>query len=144
MRLTSFFVKNYQFTLVLLLMIIAVSLATILTMPRAEDPEINPPQFPIIVVYPGTSPRDMEELVSENAAPEKLKYYADALKDELEKVSALKKVEYWGVPEQVVRVDLKLDKIAQLKIPVNLVLGSIQSEAANIPGGSVRAGTKTF
>ncbi len=63
MRFTSFFVKNYQLTLVLFLMIIVVSVTTMLSMPRAEDPEINPPQFPIVVIYPGTSPKDMEELV---------------------------------------------------------------------------------
>ncbi|MBI1779767.1 MAG: efflux RND transporter permease subunit, partial [Sphingobacteriales bacterium] len=63
MRITSFFVKNYQFTLVVFLMIVVVSVTTLLTMPRAEDPEIHPPQFPIVVIYPGTSPKDMEELV---------------------------------------------------------------------------------
>jgi multidrug efflux pump subunit AcrB len=225
MRITSFFVKNYQFTLVVFLMIVVVSVTTLLTMPRAEDPEINPPQYPIVVVYPGTSPGDMEELVvkpiekrvgeledlkkittkiddgvavinveykyesdveakyqelvreigairselpqdiysievrkvtptdvsvlqlalvSENASDERMKNYAEILKEDLEKVKSLKKVEYWGVPEQVVRVDLRLDKIAQKKIPLNYVIGSIQSEAANIPGGNLRAGTKTF
>ncbi|MFX4404677.1 efflux RND transporter permease subunit, partial [Acinetobacter baumannii] len=49
-----------------------------------------------------------------------------------------------GLPEQIVRVDLNLQKIAQLNIPLNFVLGSIQSEDANIPGGSLNAGTKTF
>ncbi|HYC27588.1 MAG TPA: efflux RND transporter permease subunit, partial [Chitinophagaceae bacterium] len=83
-------------------------------------------------------------LISENASGERLKYFAEQLKEDLEKVKSLKKVEYWGVPEQVVRIDLKLDKIAQLHIPVNYVLGSIQSEGANIPGGQVHAGTKTF
>ena len=53
-------------------------------------------------------------------------------------------MEYWGVPEQAIRIDLQLDKIAQRKIPVSYVIGSIQSEAANIPGGSIRAGSKTF
>ncbi|MBI3719644.1 MAG: efflux RND transporter permease subunit [Sphingobacteriales bacterium] len=225
MRITSFFVKNYQFTLVVFLMIVVVSVTTLLTMPRAEDPEIHPPQFPIVVIYPGTSPKDMEELVvkpiekrvselenlkkitskiddgvaviiveykyesdveakyqelvrevnairnelpqdlysievrkvtptdvnvlqlalvSENASNEKLKLYADELKEDLEKIKSLKKVEYHGVPEQIVRVDLKLDKLAQQHIPLNYVIGNIQSEAANIPGGSVRAGTKTF
>ncbi len=194
-------------------------------MPRAEDPEINPPQYPIVIIYPGTSPQDLEELVvkpiekkvselenikqiktkiddgvavieveykyesdveakyqelvrevnalrteipddvysievkkvtptdvnvlqvalvSENASNEKMKEAAKQLKEELEKIKSLKKVEFHGVPEQVVRVDLRLEKIAQLKIPLNAVLGSIQSEAANIPGGSVRVGTKSF
>ena len=225
MRITSFFVKNFQFTLVVFIMIVVVSLTTLFTMPRAEDPEINPPQFPIVVVYPGTSPKDMEELVvkpietrvselenlkkitstiddgvavvnveykyqskveekyqelvreinairpelpqdiysievkkvtptdvnviqvaliSENASYERMKFYAEKLKEDLEKIKSLKKVEYAGVPEQIVRIDLKLDKIAQQHIPLNYVIGSIQSEAANIPGGSIHAGTKTF
>jgi multidrug efflux pump subunit AcrB len=194
-------------------------------MPRAEDPEINPPQFPIIVVYPGTSPADMEELVvkpiekevseledlkeinttikdgvaeiqveykyssdvdakyqelvrevnsirnklpqdlysleikrvtptdvnviqlalvSENASHEKMKYYADQLKEQLEKIKSLKKVNIHGVPDQQVRIDLNMSKLAQLKIPLSYIIGSIQSEDANIPAGSVRAGTKSF
>lgn len=83
-------------------------------------------------------------LVSENASDERLKFYADDLKEQLEKIKSLKKVDYWGVPEQIIRVDLKLDKLARLKIPLNYVLGNLQSEAANIPGGSIRAGTKSF
>jgi len=41
-------------------------------------------------------------------------------------------------------VDLKLEKMAQLRLPLEAVLGSLQSEIANIPGGSVNAGTKSF
>ncbi|MFM7838159.1 MAG: efflux RND transporter permease subunit, partial [Chitinophagaceae bacterium] len=225
MKLTSFFVKNWQFTLVLFIMVIVVSITTLLSMPRAEDPEINPPQFPIIVIYPGTSPVDMEELVvkpiekrvseledikkintvikdgvvemvveykyssdvdakyqelvrevnsirnelprelysleirkvtptdvnviqlalvSDNASDEKMKFYAEQLKEQLEKIKSLKKVDFHGVPLQQVRIDLDLEKIAQLKIPLNYIIGSIQSEAANIPAGSVRAGSKLF
>ncbi len=225
MKFTSFFVKNYQLTLVLFLMIIVVSVTTVMNMPRSEDPELNPPQFPIVIIYPGTSPQDMEELVvkpienkihelddikeiktnindgvavlevkykyssnvdskyqelvrevnslratlpqdiykievkkvtptdvnvlqialvSENASNEKMKFYAKELKEDLEKLKSLKKVEYHGVQEQTIRIDLQLDKIAKLNIPINYVIGNIQSEAANIPAGSVRAGEKTF
>src|SRR5215468_2654553 len=225
MNLTKFSVKNYQFTLVMFLMIAVVGLVTLFTMPRAEDPQINPPSFPIVVVYPGTSPKDMEEmvvkpienkmhelsnvdkilttiedgltiirvdfkyseniddkyqevirevtslrnelpkdiysievrkidptdvnilqvaLVSENASSKKLRDFAEDLKDGLEKVSSLKTVKVWGVPDEDVRIDLKIDKIAQLKIPLNVVIGSLQSEDANIPGGSIIAGTKSF
>src|SRR5262245_47588381 len=63
MNLTNFSVRNYQFTLVMFLMIAVVGIVTLFTMPRAEDPQINPPAFPIVIVYPGTSPKDMEELV---------------------------------------------------------------------------------
>nr|MBI1232097.1 AcrB/AcrD/AcrF family protein [Cytophagales bacterium] len=225
MNLTNFSVKNYQFTLVVFLMVAVVGLVTMLTMPRAEDPQINPPTYPIVVVYPGTSPQDMEELVvkpienkiyelenidrivtsiedglavirvefrygvdvdnkyqevvrevnalrselpedifsieirkidpsdvnilqvalvSETASFAALKIQTDVLKDELEKVVNLKKVKVSGVAEEEVRIDLQLEKIAELNIPLNAVLGSIQSEAINIPGGSITAGTKTF
>lgn len=225
MNLTNFSVKNYQFTLVLFVMVAVVGLVTMLTMPRAEDPQINPPTYPIIIVYPGTSPQDMEELVvkpienklyelenidkivtsiedglaiirvefkygvnidnkyqevvrevnalrtdlpedilsidirkvdpsdvnilqvaliSENASYADLKDQADRLKDQLEKVVDLKKVKISGVPDEEVRIDLELSKLAQLGIPLNVVLGSIQSEAVNIPGGSITAGNKTF
>ena len=63
MRISNFAVKNYQFTLVIFLMTIALGLTTFLNMPRSEDPATDGPQFPVIVVYPGTSPADMEELV---------------------------------------------------------------------------------
>lgn len=56
-------VKNYQFTLIIVLMTILVGANTLLTMPRAEDPDMKAPVFPIVVAYPGTSPQDMEHLV---------------------------------------------------------------------------------
>ncbi|WP_421020027.1 efflux RND transporter permease subunit, partial [Klebsiella pneumoniae] len=61
--LTNFSVKNYQFTLIMFIMVAVVGAVTLFTMPRAEDPQINPPQFPIVIIYPGTSPKDLEELV---------------------------------------------------------------------------------
>lgn len=225
MKISEYAVKNYQFTLIMFLMAIALGVTTLFTMPRSEDPEIEAPQFSIVVVYPGTSPKDMEELVvdpleekiheledmkrikttikdglavlnveykyesnpddkyqeivrevgsirsqlprdiysievkkfqpsdvnilqvaliSENSSRSNMKFYAEELKDRLEKITALKNIEIQGLPEQIVRVELRLEKIAQMHIPLNAILGSIQSEMANIPGGSVIAGSKSF
>ncbi|WP_439487224.1 efflux RND transporter permease subunit [Algoriphagus sp.] len=225
MKLSDFAVKNYQFTLIIFLMTVAVGVTTFFNMPRSEDPVIEAPQFPVVVVYPGASPEDMEELVvdplekviygledikrikteiqdgvavifveynynedvnekyqelvrevnslrpelpqdiqsieirkvrpsdvnilqlamiSENASKEQMKRYADRLQDVLEKINELKKVEIHGIPDQIVRIELSLDKISEMNIPLNAIIGSIQSELANIPGGSVEAGSKTF
>lgn len=225
MKLTEYAVKNYQFTLVLFVMVTIVGIVTLLTMPRAEDPQINPPTFPVIVVYPGTSPQDMEELVvkpiekkmyeledidkivttiedglavvrvefkygvnvenkyqevvreasglrndlprdifslevkrvdpsdvnilqvallSENASYRTLLRSGDELKERLEKITSLKNVEVSGAPKEIVRVDVQIDKLAQQKIPLSLVVASLQSEAANIPGGIVHVSTKAF
>jgi multidrug efflux pump subunit AcrB len=83
-------------------------------------------------------------LQSESASYKTLRDQADHLKKELEKIPALKNVEYAGFPEQIVRVDLHLDKMARLKIPLNMIVGTIQGEAMSIPGGSVNMGTKSF
>ncbi len=225
MRISNFAVKNYQFTLVLFLMAIVVGINTFFNMPRSEDPATEAPFFPIVVIYPGTSPADMEELVvdpiekkiygledikriktkirdgvavitveykyesnvndkyqelvrevnamrrelppdifsievnqfspsdvnilqigliSENSSRETLKIYSERLQDELEKVNALKEVEIHGLPEEIVRVDLHLDKMAQMNIPLQAIIGSIQSEIGNIPGGTIEAGNKAF
>jgi len=63
MKMTEFAVKNYPFTLIVFLMVAAVGAFTVMTMPRAEDPELDAPIFPVTAIYPGTSPSDMEELV---------------------------------------------------------------------------------
>jgi multidrug efflux pump subunit AcrB len=83
-------------------------------------------------------------LISENASMQLLRQKANELTEQLEKIKSLKKVEYQGVQEQEVRIDLQMDKLARMRIPLNAVIGSIQSEAANIPGGSIRAGEKVF
>ena len=225
MKISDYAVKNYQFTLVIFIMIIALGFTTIMNMPRSEDPEMHAPAYTVIVVYPGTSPKDMEELVvdplekeiygledikhirstisdglavlrveykyssdvdnkyqeivrtvnnkrrdlpqdnlsidiqkqqpsdvnimqialiSENAPRDKLKYHAEKLQDELEKLTPLKNVEIFGLPEQQVRVELDLEKLAQINLPVGNVINSLQNETISIPGGSVDAGNRVF
>jgi len=225
MKISAYAVKNYQFTLVIFIMIIVLGITTIMNMPRAEDPEMHAPVFPIVVVYPGTSPKDMEELVvdplekeiselenikrirsnigdgvavirvdykyesdveakyqeivrlvnskrselpadilsievqkfqpsdvniiqtaliSENASRDKLKLAAEQLQKRLEKIPALKNIDIHGLPDQQVRVELQLEKMAQMHIPLAAVTNNLQSEVANIPGGNVDAGNKTY
>lgn len=218
MKLPEFSVKNYQFTLIVFIAVLALGIYSLLTMPRSEDPEVHAPQFSVIVVYPGTNPKDIEQLVvdpmekkihelddikhvttdisnglavmqviykygtnpddkyqevvreinslrgdlpadisairiekqtpsdvsiyqyalvSENASNASLKKYAKDLKERLEKIQALKKVAYAGVPEHQVNVKLNLQKIAQEKLTQNTIIAALQSENVNIPGGSV-------
>ncbi|RXF67150.1 efflux RND transporter permease subunit [Arcticibacter tournemirensis] len=225
MDISKYAVKNYQFTLIMVLMVIAVGVSTLLTMPRAEDPDMKTPQFPVVVIYPGTSPKDMEQLVvkplesklygldnikriktnvlnglavinveyrhgsnvedkyqelireigalrsqlpqdiysidvqkvepsgvnvlqialiSENASRGKMKKFSEDLQDELEKISSLKDVRIHGLPQQLIRIDVQPDRLEQLHIPLATVMQAVQSEAGNIPGGSIIAGGKSF
>lgn len=225
MKISDYAVKNSQFTLVIFLMVIVLGITTVLNMSRSEDPEMHAPMFNVIVVYPGTSPRDIEArvvnplektisglddikrlrssisngvavirveykyssnvdskyqeivrevnskraelpadiysieiqkqqpsdvnilqvaLISENAANQRMQYYAEKLQDELEKVSALKKVSIFGIPGQQVRIELDLEKIAQMNLPLASITNSLKSEMASIPGGAIDASRQTF
>ncbi|MFM7854890.1 MAG: efflux RND transporter permease subunit, partial [Flammeovirgaceae bacterium] len=225
MRIAEFSVKNYQFTLIIFALVLAIGVNSLVNMPRGEDPETDQPSFSIVVVYPGTGPADMEKLVvdpmekrineldnlkrvttsisdglavlrvdykhesdrdekyqeiirevdalrkelppdiyainiqrfsstdvnilqlaliSETAAYRELEEKVENLEDRLEKVKSLKKIETFGFPEQEVRVALNIEKIALNKIPVNAVLGALQSENANIPGGRIQMNTRNF
>ena len=225
MKISVYAVKNYQFTLVIFLMAIALGVTTLLNMSRSEDPELSAPEFPVVVIYPGTSPQDMEDLVvdklekkiseledikrikttiqdgvavlnveyiyesdvdekyqelvrevngmrtelpaevlsmevqkiipsnvniiqagviSNSASRKQLQEEAERLEETLKTVSELKNVEIHGIPDEVVKIDLQLDKLASMKLPVNAILGAVQSELANIPGGSIDVGNKAY
>lgn len=83
-------------------------------------------------------------LVSETAPYKEMEKQSDRLKESLETIKSLKNVETWGYPEQQVRVSLRLEQIAQQGIPINNVLGAIQSENVNIPGGNVWMNSRKF
>jgi multidrug efflux pump subunit AcrB len=94
------------------------------------------------------SPSDVNILQVALVAPtlpySELQRHAEELQDRLQKIKALKKVETWAYPQRQVRVSLSLEKMARLGLGLNQVLGAVQSENLNIPGGSVEAGTKKF
>src|SRR5699024_6450761 len=46
------------------LMVAALGISSMLNMPRAEDPSMHAPVYPITIIYPGTSPKDMETLIA--------------------------------------------------------------------------------
>jgi multidrug efflux pump subunit AcrB len=65
MGFNKFFVKNWQFTLVIFTAVMVLGINALLNMPRGEDPPFGAPIFSIVVVYPGTNPADMEKLIAD-------------------------------------------------------------------------------
>ncbi|MEM1095043.1 MAG: efflux RND transporter permease subunit [Bacteroidota bacterium] len=63
MRIPKLALENYQFTLVLMLLLTLMGVVSLLTMPRLEDPTVNFPGVNVIAVYPGATPSDVEQLV---------------------------------------------------------------------------------
>ena len=225
MNISESAVRNYQFTLVVFLLLVAVGIYSLVSIPQAEDPEFPISIFPVIAIYPGASPKDIEQLVvdkiedslneledvikletsirdgvaiiviefssgsdpdqkydevtrqinsvrsslpsdlysvetlkiqagntniiqsalvSETATYRELAGYAEILRDRITAVPGVKKAEAVAYPEQELQVALDLAKLSQLKISITRIIGAIQSENANIPGGSLEIGPKKF
>lgn len=63
MKISEFSVRNYQFTIVIFVMLIALGIGSWQSIPRAEDPTFPIPVFTVVAVYPGATPNDLEQLV---------------------------------------------------------------------------------
>jgi multidrug efflux pump subunit AcrB len=83
-------------------------------------------------------------LVSPSTPYAELDIIGQRFVDELSKVSGVRKVEVWGLPRREARVSVDLGKLAERQLPLAQLLGALQSEAANVPGGSVDVGARRF
>ena len=63
MNLPAFSIKNYQFTIMVFLILLLLGVSTFNTMPRSEDPAMDIPQIIAIAIYPGANPADVESQV---------------------------------------------------------------------------------
>jgi len=223
--LTRFSIKNYQLTIAVFIMVAILGINSFVNMPRSEDPSIKGAYFYVVAVYPGASPKDLEELivdpieeaineldditklnstmndglavvtvefdfsvdgdrkydevlrqvnnirnklpqdlysldiyrwsttnvnilqyalVSETSQYKDLEAQAERLKKEIEKTPSIKKVEISAYPEQEIRIEVDLQKVAQKGIALNNVMMAIQSNNANIPGGDLDMGNMKF
>jgi multidrug efflux pump subunit AcrB len=224
-KLTEFSVRHWQFTVVAFAMLVALGVASWLSIPRYEDPPLEFPGYSIIAVFPGASPTDLERLVvkkiedrlheldnvkrinsemrdgvattyiefeadqdpdkkydevtrevnalrpdlpseltrleikrsttlnvnivevalvSENASYATLDSLAEALQDRLTAVPGVRRAERWGAPQRQVHVDVDLGRLAELRLPVGLLLGAIAGESSDVPAGSVEAGRRIY
>ncbi len=64
MKIPGLAIKNYQFTLTAFILLLIVGVSSFLTMPRSEDPPLDIPGASVIIIYPGSMPVDLEQLVA--------------------------------------------------------------------------------
>ncbi len=126
MKIVEFSVKNYQFTLIIFILLMALGLSSLFNMPRGEDPETEAPSYSIVVVYPGTGPADMEKIV------------VDPFEKKINELDDIKKVTsdiYDGLA--VIRVDYKHDSDVETKYQeivreVNVMRGELPQDIFSI------------
>ena len=63
MNLTKIALRNAQFVIIVILIMIVLGVRSFMSMPRSEDPQVDFPFYHMIIVFPGTSPEDMENLI---------------------------------------------------------------------------------
>ncbi|ALO13736.1 Efflux pump membrane transporter BepE [Salinivirga cyanobacteriivorans] len=73
-----------------------------------------------------------------------LRTKAEKIQDAVKKLSAIRKVEVLAAPEQEVIVELDMEKMGVLNLGIDRVEKAIKSNNANIPGGSVKLGKRSF
>ena len=225
MKLPAFAIKNYQFIIILVALVFFYGLTSYFSMKRSEDPMVKGPWYTILVIYPGTAPQDMEELIvdpieeaineledikkittvveeglvniqvegewgidvddkydeivaevntlkptlpqdifkievekqspqgvailqlalsAETASYKRLQEVAEKLEDELEKVPGVRTVEVEAYPEEEVRVALDFQKMANQNVALSQVVNTLQGNNANLPGGNIKAGGRSF
>ena len=227
MTLPNWSVKNGAFILVITLIATAIGVLSYRSMPRSEDPSIDLPVYILTVVYPGTSPADMEELIvdpleevledvddltqvvtniaeglavlrieaefglddwdekgteierelsavrdelpagvvffefeqfkqedravvhqialTSPAAPyREMESVAEDLEERIERVAGVREVKIEAYPERQVRVSLDFQRCVAQHIPPTRVLGILQQNNANVPGGDLEAGARNF
>jgi multidrug efflux pump subunit AcrB len=83
-------------------------------------------------------------LVSETLPYHELQLRAERLEERIEAVPGVKSAEAWAFPQREVGVRLDLGRLAQLRIPPGQVMQAIGSDNANLPGGTVDAGSRRF
>ena len=65
MNPAAFFVRNWQLSAILFVLLAALGVQAWFAIPRGEDPPIDFPAYSVVAVYPGAGPRDVEQLVAE-------------------------------------------------------------------------------
>jgi multidrug efflux pump subunit AcrB len=83
-------------------------------------------------------------LVSEDASYRELEDYARKLKDVLKAVDGVRTSEAWAYPARELRVAVDLKRMSELGIRPLQVTQALQSENANVPGGFVDVGARSF
>lgn len=218
MGLPRFSIRNYQFTLMVFILLLIYGVTSYLNMPRSEDPDMQVPGGTILAIYPGADPVDLEELVAvpiEDAVNEiddikristylrdgvvaievefvfgtnakdkydevvqkvnslkpelpeqlltletrqwstsdvammqialvsgkaeyaELKEETERIEREIKKINGVRKVETLACPEQEVRIEVDLEKMAMMNISLNQLMNAIKTNNQNIPGGKI-------
>lgn len=76
----------------------------------------------------------------EDYSHEELRQYAKSLRKEILLCKDVKKIEFWGTRQEAVYLKIRHSKLSELGVPVDSILGVLQSQNLVEPSGKVRIG----
>jgi multidrug efflux pump subunit AcrB len=134
MKISESAVKNYQFTIVIFLLLVSLGIYSYIRIPQAEDPEFPISIFPVIAIYPGASPVDIEQLVVDKVE-ESLNELEDIvkIKSEIKDGVALIVIEFSSSTDP----DKKYDEILR---QLNSIRSSLPPDLYSIEALKIQAG----
>ena len=122
MKLPKLAIENFQFVLMLVLLAVLTGLVSYFTMERSEDPVVEFPIYRVLVIYPGTSPTDLEELI------------VDPLEDAINEVEDIEEIRA-NIQEGIVSLRIEAsydvdidDKFDEVEQAINSVRGRLPSD----------------
>jgi len=83
-------------------------------------------------------------LISEEAPYRELEDHARDLKDVLKSVPGIRTSESWAYPPRELRIEVNMERLADLKLNAARVIQALDSENANIPAGIIDVGSRSF
>ncbi|MGH7730954.1 MAG: efflux RND transporter permease subunit, partial [Candidatus Eiseniibacteriota bacterium] len=125
MKLTEFSVRQWQFTVLLFAMLVALGVAAWSSIPRSEDPPLDFPVYTIVAVYPGASPTDLELLVVKK------------LEERLNRLERLKSINS-RIKDGVATISVEFDWDQNPERKYDEVVREVNAERASLPAELAR------
>jgi multidrug efflux pump subunit AcrB len=122
MKLPSLAIKNSQFTLTIVALLVLVGIVSYLNMPRSEDPQFDIPITLIEVIYPGASPTDIETLV------------VDPLEEEFADIDNIKTIES-QIKNGGARIEVKFHYGSDPELAFNKIQLAVSAVKPSLPDG---------
>lgn len=122
MKLPYLAIKNAQFTLTIVVLLVLVGIVSYFNMPRSEDPQFDIPITLIEVIYPGASPADIETLV------------VDPLEEEFADIDNIKRIES-QIKNDGARIEIKFHYGSDPDFAYNKVQLAVSTIKPTLPSG---------
>jgi multidrug efflux pump subunit AcrB len=129
MKLPILAIDNNQMSYLLVSILVLLGIVSYMTMPRAEDPQLDFPSVSIIVVNPGTNPADMESLVVDPI---------ESAVNELEDIKVIKT----NIEDGLARFEVEFLYGSDPDEKYDDVLTAVNNIRTNLPSGIVKLDIK--